>query len=61
MTFWEGLWVAKMTWIPMALPFCANRMSALQTSSFPAAHLGNPNKFDCLRFGHRFESEKLQF
>ena len=33
----------------------------LRASSFPAAHLGNPNKFDCPRFGRWVESEKLQF
>ena len=32
----------------------------LRASSFPAAHLGNPNKFDCSRFGRWVESEKLQ-
>ena len=33
----------------------------LRASSSPAAHLGDPNKFDCSRFGRRVESEKLQF
>ena len=33
----------------------------LRAISSPAAHLGNPNKFDCPRFGRWVESEKLQF
>ena len=33
----------------------------LRANSFPAAHLGNPNKFDCLWFGRWVESDKLQF
>ena len=33
----------------------------LKAISSPAAHLGNPDKFDCPQFGRRVESETLQF
>ena len=33
----------------------------LRAISSPAAHLGNPDKFDCPQFGRRVESETLQF